>query len=137
MNNLYALSIRYFLVMLFMLISSGMWMLLLHSTLEFESFTNYYVQRSTFGLLEVVTPHLFGMGIIIFILTHFLSLKKKNSSLETKATLLLFSVSIVLNMSVFFITETTAWVSWIKLFSTLGFLGLSLFVMWRVWGRTS
>jgi hypothetical protein len=136
MNNLYALSIRYFLLMLLMLISTGIWMLILHTTLEFESFSKYYVEKSSYGLLEVVTPHLFGMGIIIFILTHFLSLKKKNSKLEDKATLLLFSMSIILNISVFFITETTPWLAWLKLFSTLAFLGLSFFVMFRVWGRT-
>ena len=136
MNNLYAVSIRYFLLMLFMLLITGVWMLLLHTSLSLEGFSNYYAEKSSFGLLEVVTPHLFAMGIVIFVLTHFLSLKNKNSSLESKVTLLLFAMMILSNISVFFITETTKWISVIKFSSTLAFLLLCMFVMFRVFKRT-
>ncbi|CAA6798718.1 MAG: Unknown protein [uncultured Sulfurovum sp.] len=121
--------------MLLMLLITGVWMLLLHTSLSIESFTDYYVQKSIFGLLEVVTPHLFAMGTVIFILTHFLSLKNKNSSFESKTTLILFSLMLISNLSMFFISETMAWLVWIKIISTFLFLIFSLFIMWRVVNR--
>ena len=134
-NKLYKIVIHYFLLMLLMLLITGVWMLLLHTSLNIESFTDYYVKKSIFGLLEVVTPHLFAMGTVIFILTHFLSLKNKNSSFESKITLILFSLMLLSNLSMFFISETMAWLVWIKLLSTVLFLIFSLFIMWRVLNR--
>lgn len=135
MNHLYAIVIRYFLLMFLMLLITGTWLLLLHTTFSFESFTHYYVQKSLFGALEIVTPHLFAMGMVVFILTHFLSLKKKNTPLESKATSLLFTVTILLNVSMFCITTNSTWVAGLKLLATLAFLVLSVFVGWRVLKR--
>ncbi|CAA6800484.1 MAG: Unknown protein [uncultured Sulfurovum sp.] len=136
MKDIYAVVIRYFLLMFLMLLITGVWLLLLHSSLTLESFTNYYVQKTIFGLLEVVTPHLFAMGTAVFILTHFLSLNKKNSSYENKLTLTLFSSMLLSNLSVFFISEQSTWIIWIKLISTLLFLILSLLTIYKVFFRT-
>lgn len=136
MKDIYAVVIRYFLLMFLMLLITGVWLLLLHSSLTLESFTNYYVQKTIFGLLEVVTPHLFAIGTTVFILTHFLSLNKKNSSYENKLTLTLFSSMLLSNLSVFFISEQSTWIIWIKLISTLLFLILSLLTIYKVFFRT-
>ncbi len=135
MNKLNVLVIQYFLLMLLLLLITGTWMLLLHTSLSLENFTNYYVQKSVYGLLEVVTPHLFAMGTVVFILTHFLALKNKNSALESKLTLSLFTVMLVSNLSVFFISETMPWLVWVKLVATSLFLVLSLVIIWRVFFR--
>lgn len=137
MNKDYKVSIRYFLLMLLMLLLTGIWMLLLHTSLSVDGFSNYYVQKSVFGLLEVATPHLFAMGTVIFILTHFLSLNRRNSSFESKLTLALFTVMIVSNLSGFIITEQTTYLVWVKIISTVLFLVFSLLSMWRVFLRTS
>ena len=135
MSKINVLVVRYFLLMLLLLLITGISMLLLHTSFTLEGFTNYYVQKSVYGLLEVVTPHLFAMGTVIFILTHFLALKNKNSVLESKLTLLLFTVMLVSNLSVFFISETMPWLVSVKLISTSLFLLLSLVIMWRVFFR--
>lgn len=136
MKDIYAVVIRYFLVMFLMLLVTGIWLLLLHTSLTVESFTEYYVKKSLFGLLEVVTPHLFAMGTTLFIVTHFLALNKKNTPYEDKLTLTLFTVMLVSNLSVFFITEQTTWIVWIKSLSTLLFLIFSLLTIYRVFLRT-
>lgn len=137
MNKDYKVSIRYFLLMSLMLLLTGIWMLLLHTSLSVDGFSNYYVQKSVFGLLEVATPHLFAMGTVIFILTHFLSLNRRNSSFESKLTIALFTVMIVSNLSGFIITEQTTYLVWVKIISTVLFLVFSLLSMWRVFLRTS
>lgn len=136
MNKQYHLIIRYFLLMFLMLLITGIWLLLLHTSLTLESFSNYYIHKSVFGLLEVVTPHLFAMGTTVFIVTHFLSLNKKNTSYENKLTLTLFSSMILFNVSEFFISEQSTWIIWIQIIATLLFLMLSLLTIYSVFVRT-
>ena len=136
MNTLYAIVIRYFLVMLLLLLITGVWMLLLHTSFSLESITNYYVKKSLLGNLEVITPHLFAMGTVVFTLTHFLALKCLNSSFESKVSLALFGVMLLSNLTPLGINETMAWLVWVKIGSTLLFLVLSLVIMVQVFFRT-
>jgi len=135
MYQAYKITINYFLLMLLMLMATGIWMLLLQSPLAFESLQNYYVNKSLLGVLDVVSPHLFAMGAVIFILTHFLSLKNKNTALESQMSLLLFVSMLLSNLSLFVITDSTAWMVWLKLISLTVFLLTSLFLIWRVFRR--
>ncbi|MCH9814735.1 MAG: hypothetical protein K0U47_12425 [Epsilonproteobacteria bacterium] len=68
----FAIVIRYFLLLTVLLLITGAWMFTLHTHWSVDGTTAYYTQKSFFGLLETVSPHLFGMSIIFFILTHFL-----------------------------------------------------------------
>ena len=136
MKEIHAISIRYFLVMTFMLLATGVWLLLLHTSFTLESFTTYYVQKSLFGLLEILTPHLFAMGTVIFVLTHFLSLHKQNTVFENRLTLMLFLLMLISNFSGFLITESTTYLVWLKISSIILFLFFSLLTMWRVFYRT-
>lgn len=137
MNKHYQSSIRYFLLMSLMLLVTGLWMLLLHTSLSVESVTDYYVQKSVFGLLEVATPHLFSMGTIVFIVTHFLALNRRNSSFENKLTLTLFFIMLISNFSGFVITEHTTYLVWVKIISTILFFVFMFMSMWRVFLRTN
>jgi uncharacterized membrane protein len=120
-----------------MLLLSGFWMFIEHTSLNIQELQNYYSQKSFFGLLETVSPHLFGMGVVIFTLTHFLALKNKNSSIESKLSIILFILMITSNLSGFFISDTSMIMDWIKLFSTLSFLILSILIMIKVYHRTT
>ncbi len=132
----YHLIIRYFLLMFLMLLITGIWLLLLNSSFSFESFTNYYVQKSVFGLLEIVTPHLFAMGIVIFILTHFLALNTKHTNFNNKITLTLFTFMLLSNLSSFFITQSTIYMIWLKIISILLLLLFSSLIIFKVCKRT-
>ena len=136
MKEIHAISIRYFLVMTFMLLATGVWLLLLHTSFSLESFTDYYVQKSLFGLLEILTPHLFAMGTVIFVLTHFLSLHKQNTISENRLTLTLFLFMLLSNFSGFLIMESSSWMIWFKLLTTTLFVILSLLTIYRVFSRT-
>jgi len=132
MKRAYLITVQYFLIMLLMLLVTGIWMLLLQTSFTLTAFTQYYVNKSFYGLIETVTPHLFAMGTVVFILTHLLSLNNKNSALESKLSTLLFISMILSNLSLFLITEATSWLIWIKIIATTLFLLLSIFLSWRV-----
>jgi hypothetical protein len=135
MHQAYKITINYFLIMLFLMMITGIWMVLLQTSFNLENITNYYIDKSLLGVLEVLTPHLFAMGTVVFILTHFLSLKNKNTVLETRVSSLLFLVMLLSNLSLLFITEATPWMIWLKIVSVLFLLLFSLFLMWRVFWR--
>lgn len=132
MNKHYSLTIRYFIIMLLLLFITGIWMLFLHTPLNVEAFTNYYINKSIFGLLEIITPHLFAMGTTIFILSHFLALKNKNSLFESKIAIMLFTTMLISNFAPLIITTTATWIIWLKIISTLLFILLSLLISWKI-----
>ena len=70
----YTTPLKYFFVMTFLLLATGVWMFVLHTSLSIEGVLDYYAPKTFFGLLETVSPHLFAMGLLIFVLTHFLPL---------------------------------------------------------------
>lgn len=136
MYQAYKVTINYFLIILLLMLVTGVWMVLLQTSLNLDNITDYYVNKSLLSILEVLTPHLFAMGTVVFILTHFLSLKNKNTALETQLSSLLFILMLLSNLSLFFITETTPWMVWVKLISLLLLLLFSLFLMWCVFWRS-
>ena len=128
LNYLYILIIRYFFVMLILLLLTGLWMFIEHTTLSVEGVMRYYEPKSFFGLLETVSPHLFGMGLVVFILTHFFAVVKGIN--QQKFWLYaLFVLMFLSNFSGFLIEESLLVVAIIKLLSTLLFLVSSFIVM--------
>ena len=128
LNSLYILIIRYFFVMLTLLLLTGLWMFIEHTTLSVEGVMRYYEPKSFFGLLETVSPHLFGMGLVVFILTHFFAVVKGIT--QQKFWLYaLFVLMLLSNFSGFLIEESLLVVAIIKLLSTLLFLVFSFIVM--------
>ena len=49
--------------MTLMLLLSGLGMFMLNTSLSIEGTSAYYAPKSFYGLLETVSPHLFGMGL--------------------------------------------------------------------------
>jgi len=130
----YALPIKYLLVMAVMLTGSGMWMFVLHTSMSVEGTAAYYAPKSIFGILETVTPHLFGMGTLVFVLTHFFAILK---DIDQKRygifSIGFFSVMLLANLSGFFITEESVWfVALLKLAATCIFLAYTLVSVWRL-----
>jgi len=130
----YYLPLKYFLIMTLLLLISGLWMFGIRTQFNIEGISSYYSLKSFYGTLETVTPHLFGMGLIIFIITHFFAItKNREANKQQWLSLLLFLLILVLNISSFLIASNSFWLASIKL------IGLSLFVVytlvatWRVW----
>ena len=126
-NRLYLLVIHYFFVMLLMLLLSGFWMFVEHTQLTVDGVMAHYSSKSVFGLLETITPHLFGMGIVVFIVTHFYAVTQGvYTKRRYQLTLLLFVVMIISNASSFFITESDFDLALVKFVSVVAFAGLTI-----------
>jgi len=129
----YGLALKYFLIMTLLLLLSGVWMFMLNTSLSIEGTMAYYAPKSLHGLLDTVSPHLFGMGVIIFILTHFFAILKGVEQEDFKTFSVLFVVvMLVQNLSGFFITEDGLILSVIKLLSTLLFVVYTCVAMWKL-----
>lgn len=129
----YNLALKYFFVMTLLLLLSGLGMFVLNTSLSIEGTTSYYAPKSLYGLLETVSPHLFGMGLIIFILTHFFAILKgvKQENIKTFSILFVL-VMLVENVSGFFIMEDGMFFAVIKLLSALLFIVYTCVAMWKL-----
>lgn len=129
----YSIALRYFFVMTVLLLFTGVWIFVLNTSLSIEGTSAYYAPKSFHGLLDTVSPHLFGMGLIVFILTHFFAILKgvKQENFKT-FSLLFILVLLVENLSVFFIVEDGIVFSVLKLLSTLLFVVYTCVAMWKL-----
>ena len=129
----YGLALRYFLIMTLLLLLSGLWMFVINTSLSIEGTTAYYAPKSFHGLIETVSPHLFGMGLMIFILTHFFAILRGVKQEDFKTFSILFVLVMLLeNLSGFFITEDGLILSVVKLLSTLLFVIYTCVAMWKL-----
>lgn len=125
----YSTVIRYFLLLLSMLLLSGLWMFVQHTSVDGVS--AYYAKKSFFGLLETVTPHLFGMGVVFFILTHFFAVVKGISK-PSRLIAVLFIMMIVSNLSGFFIYQDSVILAFVKELSAFIMIGASFWMINKV-----
>jgi len=129
----YTVPLRYFLVMTAILLLTGMWMFALHTSLSVGGVMDYYAPKSFYGLLETVNPHLFGMGLLVFVLTHFFAtLQGVEQKRYRLFSILFFMVMLLANMSGFFITQGEVFFSVLKLLSTLLFVGYALVTSYKL-----
>lgn len=129
----YALPIKYLLVMAVMLTGSGVWIFVLDTSMSVEGTAAYYAPKSIFGILETVTPHLFGMSTLVFILTHFFAVFK---GIDQKRcgifSMGFFAVMLLANLSGFFITQESLWFALLKLVAILLFAAYTLVSIWKL-----
>lgn len=130
----YTTPLKYFFVMTFLLLATGVWMFVLHTSLSIEGVLDYYAPKTFFGLLETVSPHLFAMGLLIFVLTHFFAIIKGIKQENFRSfTLVLFCFMLVMNISGFFIVEEGMFFAFIKLTSTILFVVYNLWAMFKLY----
>lgn len=133
----YGLVLRYFILMTALVVVSGLWMFIVNTSFGFEETNSYYAPKSFYGLLETVSPHLFSMGIVIFILTHFFAIVSGVKQEKFRLfSLLFFIVMLVSNLSGFFITEGGLFFTVLKLLSTVFFSLYSLIALYKLFKIT-
>lgn len=117
--------------MLTLILFSGFLMFIEHTSLSIEGVINYYESKTIFGLLETLSPHLFGMGVAFFILTHFYAVIQGVN--QKKFWLfLLFILMLVSNFSGFFIAEGSFVFAGLKLGSTVLMILLCFYLMMKI-----
>jgi hypothetical protein len=129
---LYTIPIRYMLIYAVLILVSGLWLFLLSQGLESSGSVMQTIKnvittpadKSVEGLIEVVTPHLFSIGILIFVVAHFMLFSTKISQkVSLIVAMILFAFALFDIFSYFAITFGLLVSGWIKLVS------MSLFVL--------
>lgn len=119
-DRLYKVSIFYFLCFMLAVVGSGG--LLFVVELGTDSWRDAYSLltqqrlKSMEGIIEIATPHLFGMGLLLFVLFHFLFLSEKTDTKRIMA-LFFFSTLIILLDQSSYLLISIGWeiFGWIKL----------------------
>ena len=135
--QLYPIPIVYMLVYIVVLLVTGVWLFLLSqglSTTEFfETFTKIVQNpetKSLHGFIEIATPHLFAIGTLIFIVTHFMLFSTKVSKkFSLKVSMTLFSVALFNILSYLLISFGLLVSGWIKLVAMGLFVCVFIFVL--------
>ena len=134
---LYKIPIVYMLLYTVAILLSGVWLFLLsqgsgEKGIGTTLHTIIYmpVSKSIYGLMEVATPHLVSMGMLIFLATHFLLFSTKVSkAFSKKVSILLFIVAFANIFSYFLISFGLLTSGWVKLLLMSVFVSLFVFVL--------
>ena len=138
---LYAIPIRYMLIYIVLILISGLWLFFLSQGLDssgsvISTLKNVIASpavKSVEGLVEVVTPHLFSIGALIFVTAHFMLFSTKVSQkVSLKVAMLLFVFALFDIFAYFAITFGLLVSGWIKLLSMLLFVLLFLLMLGMV-----
>lgn len=130
----YSLAIKYFLIMNILLIISGLILFFSHTNFSLTGISNYYSPKSIYGYLEIFTPHIFAMSLVIFILTHFIAIVKSiEINYDRYFIILIFVIILITNISPFFIGEENTWFTLIKLLSLIVFILIYIYYIYRAW----
>ena len=135
---LYAIPVRYMLIYVILILMSGLWLFLLSqgldssesvmSTLKNVITTPAY--KSVEGMIEVVTPHLFAIGTLIFVTAHFMLFSTKFSQrFSLIVAMFLFVFALFDIFSYFAITFGLVVSGWIKLVAMSVFVLLFLVIL--------
>ncbi len=134
---LYSLPIRYMLIYVILILTSGIWLFLLSQGWEcsesiIDTLKNVITapaDKSVEGLIEVATPHLFAIGTLIFVAAHFMLFSTKVSQkISLLVAMFLFVFALFDIFSYFAIAFGLVVSGWIKLVAVSGFV-LSFLLM--------
>lgn len=132
---LYSIPIRYMLIYVILILISGLWLFLLSQGLEssesvmstFKNVITTPAHKCVEGMIEVVTPHLFAIGTLIFVTAHFMLFSTKVSQkMSLMVAMLVFIFALFDIFSYFAITFGLLVSGWIKLLSMFIFVLLFL-----------
>ena len=140
MNNvaLYSIPIRYMLIYVILILMSGLWLFLLSQGFDssesvistLKNVITTPAHKSVEGLIEVVTPHLFAIGTLIFVTAHFMLFSTKISQKVSLIVAMLLFVFALLDIFAYFaITFGLVVSGWIKLVAMSSFVLLFLLML--------
>ena len=139
-THLYTIPIFYMVLFTVAILVSGVWLFLLSQGFAEESFTTTLsqiierpVSKSIHGLVEVVTPHLVSMGMLLFLVAHFLLFSTKVSKRFSKKLSIALFIAAFANIFAYFLISFNVVASgWVKLLLMGAFVLLFMFVLFLV-----
>ena len=129
-NRLYSIAVIYFLVFVVLLFVSGVWLWLLEMDIDISNITK---PKSIEGIIEIVSPHIIAMGLMLFVLSHFLLSSTKFTHSTSLRIFLALSIVILLDQSAYlFIFIGWEIFGWVKVVSLLVYGILLSLLVWML-----
>jgi len=141
MHNTYKLSIVYFIFFSALLLSSALMLFLTKIGFSLEAISNYYlgnesafIQAKTLaGLLKVIYPHIFSIGLLAMVLLHFIYFTSFKKTYKFKYLILVSYLAIFLEIfSGFFLILGATIFTFVKLVSFILMFILFLYMFWLI-----
>ncbi len=143
MKNLsfFHIPIAYLVLYTMVILVTGVWLFLLSQGLNGSEGIIATLQhimispeaKSLQNLVEVATPHLVGMGVLIFVVAHFMLFSTKISQrISLVVALVLFVLALLNIVSYGAISFGLVATGWVKLVSMFLFVGVFLLLLWMV-----
>lgn len=135
---LYNIPIRYMLIYVILILVSGLWLFLLSQGFNssgsvmntLKNIITAPAHKCVEGLIEVVTPHLFAIGTLIFVAAHFMLFSTKVSQKVSLVVAMVLFVFALFDIFAYFAITFGLLVSgWIKLVAMSGFVLLFLVML--------
>ncbi len=139
MQNAYKYSVIYFLLFSLLLLASSVFLFEEKIGFSHREVINYYLgnevlfqsSKTTTGLLKVLLPHIFGFGLFIMVVLHFLIFTSYNKSKYIYIVIIATFISGFFELfSSFFILYGFEFFAYIKLISFIVFQSLLLYIFW-------
>ena len=135
--HLYHIVIAYMLVFVLAILVSGVWLFLLSQGLSssdiletLKTVVHSPDPRSLHSFIEVATPHMFSMGVLLFVVTHFMLFSTRVSQKFSLTVSLLLFTTAFFNISAYLVISIGLFVSgWIKLISMGLFVVVFIFLL--------
>jgi len=136
--KLYNIVIGYMLIYSLLILLSGVWLFFRSQGVEaFDDILKiitHPASKSLHNIIEILTPHIFAMGLLIFIVAHFLLFSIKIKQKQTIIVTLWLLFFMLLNNSIYiFISIELISSGLIKLISLFGFVFLFILLLVMVW----
>ena len=136
-HQLYTLSIVYFLMFVVALFATGVALFLVELVVEdmadLTQQAGLIKPKSMEGLIEILSPHIIGMGLMLFVVAHFLLFSKKFSQVfSLKVFVALALVILTDQISYLFISMGWEMFGWVKLFMLFVYASLLSVLVWMV-----
>ncbi len=136
--SLYNTPIMYMILYVILILFTGIWLFFLSQGLNssdglIDTIMHIVVSpepKSVHGFLEVASPHIFAIGAMVFIVSHFMLFSTKISQKTSLIIFILLFVFMLLNIFSYGVITLGLIVSgWIKLFSMTVFILLFLLML--------
>ena len=136
-HKLYKLSIAYFLLFVLALFTTGVALFLLElGVLDMDTFAQLIAEikpKSIEGIIEILSPHIIGMGLLLFVVAHFLLFSGKYTQVFSLKVFSALALVILIDQSAYlFISMGWEMFGWVKVLSLLLFAILLSLLVWMV-----
>lgn len=137
LHALFTLSVAYFLLFVVALFTTGVTLFITELGVEeltqLSQVAEMIKPKSFEGIIEILSPHIIGMGLMLFVVAHFLLFSKKfTQAFSLKLFIALAFVILVDQSAYLFVSMGWTMFGWVKVFTLLIYASLLAVLVWMV-----